>query len=454
MAALVAIPLIVRLLAIFVAGAMFGGLANWAIYRLAWYSRRISPWSPPPLGLPPRQWIDRLPVVGWLGMRREAAIHGRGFWVRPMLVELATGLGLAWLYWWEVARQSLVLGLEIPTQFGQIVALGAELPGWTAPPAVLHAMFLAHALLIVWMLAASFIDIDEKLIPDEIAVSGTLLGLFLATLLPLSLLPIVAERPMPPALGHAIIDAVGKPVLGPSGGPLYLESMTATAPAAWPDVLAPAPNWRSLVLGLGCYWFWCLALAPRIWRGRRGAMTALRLIGARVWRELGRPPLLHITLVGSVLITAVWWWAATGWIGLLTALVGMAGTGAFVWAVRIACSTALRVEALGFGDVTLMMMIGSFLGWQAGITIFFLAPIAGLVVGLIQFIVIRDNVIPYGPFLCLGALTAFVAWAPIWNRLQPVFEVVWLVPVALIVCLVLMWAMLSVWQAIKRQFVS
>jgi hypothetical protein len=100
------------------------------------------------------------------------------------------------------------------------------------------------------------------------------------------------------------------------------------------------------------------------------------------------------------------------------------------------------------------MMIGAFLGWQAGITIFFLAPIAGLVVGLIQFIVIRDNVIPYGPFLCLGALTAFVAWAPIWNRLQPVFEVVWLVPVALIVCLVLMWAMLSVWQAIKRQFVS
>ena len=40
------------------------------------------------------------------------------------------------------------------------------------------ALLLAALLFpICWMLAASFIDIDEKLIPDEITITGTLVGL-------------------------------------------------------------------------------------------------------------------------------------------------------------------------------------------------------------------------------------------------------------------------------------
>ena len=57
---------------------------------------------------------------------------------------------------------------------------------------------------------------------------------------------------------------------------------------------------------------------------------------------------------------------------------------------------------MGFGDVTLMMMVGAFLGWQAGVVIFFLAPFAGLVVGVLQLVLRRDDEIPYGPFLCLA----------------------------------------------------
>ena len=33
---------------------------------------------------------------------------------------------------------------------------------------------------------------------------------------------------------------------------------------------------------------------------------------------------------------------------------------------------------MGFGDVTLMAMIGAFLGWQAAVLTFFLAPFFGL----------------------------------------------------------------------------
>ena len=93
-------PLEVRLAILFVIGAAVGSLVNWAVYALAYHPRAVGPWRRPATGAPPRRWFDRLPIVGWLGLRREAALHGTGFWVRPMLVELCIGLGFAALYWW------------------------------------------------------------------------------------------------------------------------------------------------------------------------------------------------------------------------------------------------------------------------------------------------------------------------------------------------------------------
>jgi hypothetical protein len=101
---------------------------------------------------------------------------------------------------------------------------------------------------------------------------------------------------------------------------------------------------------------------------------------------------------------------------------------------------------MGFGDVTLMMMVGTFLGWQPCLVVFFLAPFAGLVVGLLQLIVKRDQVIPYGPFLCLAALVTLVFWASIWNVVNPVFAVGWLVPAVVIGCLAAMSIMLYLWR--------
>ena len=66
-----------------------------------------------------------------------------------------------------------------------------------------------------------------------------------------------------------------------------------------------------------------------------------------------------------------------------------------------------------------------------------------------QFMLRRDDVIPYGPFLCMAATVVVGFWAGIWNWAQPLFAMGWLVPAVLIVCLVLLGVVLAIWQLLK-----
>ena len=442
-----AVPPTFQLLIVGVIGAALGALVNWATYRFAWFHpREISPWGPKPEKAAARNFFDRLPIFGWLGLRREHAIHGKGFWIRPLLIELSIAFGLAWLYWWEVHQQALVVG-QVEEIF-QLRLLGLAN---FAPVMWTQATFLNHALLITLMAAASFIDIDEKIIPDEITVPGTLLGLALAALLPLGLLPHADIRKAPEVVSEPIKLPNQAAVLVFPGNAMYVEPTTLSSPR---ELSMQVGSWQYLLVGQGCWWLWCFALTPRVFRGRRGLCRGLSILMRRVMRELTRPPLMIIALLGSILIAVVWWSNGAAWVGLLTSLVGLAVSGGLVWAIRLVGTAALNREAMGFGDVTLMMMVGTFLGWQAGILIFFLAPFAGLVVGLMQLILRRDDEIPYGPFLCLAALFVMVQWAEVWNRVQFAFSVGWLMPAVLIVCVMMLGVMLFIWQQIKRRLIG
>jgi hypothetical protein len=76
-------------------------------------------------------------------------------------------------------------------------------------------------------------------------------------------------------------------------------------------------------------------------------------------------------------------------------------------------------------------------------------PFAGLLVGIMQFIFRRDDVIPYVPYLCLASATVVIAWAPIWVWAQPMFAYPLLVIAVLAVCLVLLGVLLFLWRLIK-----
>ncbi|MBP7056221.1 MAG: prepilin peptidase [Candidatus Omnitrophica bacterium] len=69
-------------------------------------------------------------------------------------------------------------------------------------------------------------------------------------------------------------------------------------------------------------------------------------------------------------------------------------------------AAAFKKEAMGEGDIILMGAIGAFLGWKLTILAFFIAPFFGALFGLVVKAKTSQSVIPYGPFLALGAVIA------------------------------------------------
>lgn len=101
--------------------------------------------------------------------------------------------------------------------------------------------------------------------------------------------------------------------------------------------------------------------------------------------------------------------------GLVWSLTGAAIGAGVTWLARGISSRVLGQEAMGFGDVTLMAMIGSYLGWQPMLFVFLLAPFCGLVVGVTVKSLLNRPYVPYGPYLSAAAIVVMLSWRWIWS---------------------------------------
>lgn len=414
------IPLDLRLFLVGILGIVGGAMANWVIYRFAFFNPRpISPWGAKPDGADDRTWRDRIPIIGWFFLRRESNWHGTGFWIRPIWIEIGTAMAVMGLYWFETQTGGLLPEeLRIPRVLSQF------------EPDATH-IFFAQLILFVLMVAATFIDFDERIIPDVITIPGTLIALGTASVTTYTFMP----TPMP----------VG--VVPPSIPTLF--------DAPW---FAGNPVWMSstgLLLGLAIWTVWCFALADRRWSAvlvrRRGLGRAIRHFFQGLFLHGFWKFLAVMWIAGSAATYGVWALGGLHWRGLLTALIGLAVGGGMIWGIRIVAGWALQMEAMGFGDVTLMAMIGAFLGWQAALMAFFLSPFAAILIVLVRYVITRDTTTPFGPYLCAGAMMTILFWDRVYNQclvpnlllMGPIL--LWL-PVAL---LGLMGVMLFIWRLIK-----
>jgi len=135
--------------------------------------------------------------------------------------------------------------------------------------------------------------------------------------------------------------------------------------------------------------------------------------------------------------------------GLAVSLVGLVVGGGVVWAVRVIGHWTLRQEAMGFGDVILMAVIGSFLGWQATVTVFVISPLCALAVVAVSLFFKLSREIPFGPYLSLGCLLVLLGWPKIWPLAERICHLGPLLPVLAVLMLVMLAVCLLFTQLIK-----
>jgi leader peptidase (prepilin peptidase) / N-methyltransferase len=119
--------------------------------------------------------------------------------------------------------------------------------------------------------------------------------------------------------------------------------------------------------------------------------------------------------------------------------------------VRLISSRLLQMEAMGFGDVTLMGMIGSFLGWQAALLTFLIAPLIGLAAVAVARLLANHRILPYGPFLSGAAVIVMFNWSRLWAATRMIFSdlvALSLLLAAAAVLLVLLLGLIRLYRAI------
>ena len=253
------LPFEVRLIGFFLLGAILGSLANGAIYSWAYSPRPIGPWPRRAPDGPSRQAKDWIPIFGWLPLRREVTLHGVGYWIRPLCIELFFGLFAAWLYWWEIDQGAL-----LPSWLSKVAD-----PQWLA---LFHLEYAVHLVFFWLLLVASMIDLDERMIPDLITLPGTLFLLVIAACLPKTALSSLYYRPdwLEPTSFWTLLTPADWP------------TMTFTSPLELPGWIFDFP---ALIIGLGCWLGWCFALTDRLWYSRHGWLRAVRLFWVHLIRS-------------------------------------------------------------------------------------------------------------------------------------------------------------------------
>ncbi|HNT85376.1 MAG TPA: prepilin peptidase [Ottowia sp.] len=154
-----------------------------------------------------------------------------------------------------------------------------------------------------------------------------------------------------------------------------------------------------------CVWRWGWSWTAAAWCLFAAMLVALTLID---WDTTLLPDDLTLPLL---------------WLGLIAATLGLTGVrlsdavwGAVagylsLWLVYWGFKLATGKEGMGFGDFKLFAALGAWFGWQALVPIILMASVIGALVGIGMKLLsaLREGgVVPFGPFLALGGITAMV----------------------------------------------
>ncbi|MBI3601582.1 MAG: prepilin peptidase [Candidatus Omnitrophica bacterium] len=301
---------------IFMAGSIVGSFLNVCIVRLPQAKSVVFPSSHCPRCQKPIAWYDNIPLVSWIVLGGRCRRCKTTIDFRYWLVEFLTASFFAVFY--------LTYGF--------------------------NPLLPAYLVMICCFMVATFVDLEHRIIPDEVSIGGLWAGLILSAFIP---------------------------QLHPSSENLVLGGFIA----GFLVVLCLLLSW--------IYPFFCKHLMEE------------EPYNDKPFKILVLLSLLFIAFVNNFMFIP-----PPGIASLAAALIGfIIGAGA-IYAMGLLGDILFRKESMGGGDVKLMAMIGAFLGWKTALLSFFIAPFFGAIVGIIEKIRTKDSTIAYGPFLVLGALVS------------------------------------------------
>ena len=161
------------LILVFITGASVGSFLNVCIARLPFEKSLLWPNSRCGNCLQSIRWYDNLPIISYFWLRGHCRVCGQKYSITYMLVELATAFLFVGLYWLEVVENVHNWPGHMP--FGR--ALGRF-------PATSWLGFAWHALLLSFLIVATVCDLRSREIPLQLTMTGTLIGLIGAALMP------------------------------------------------------------------------------------------------------------------------------------------------------------------------------------------------------------------------------------------------------------------------------
>ena len=340
-----AVPFHFWSLVFFVLGCIVGSFLNVCIYRLPLGLSIVTPKSHCPHCKYSIPWYLNIPLVTWLALRGRCKNCGAPISPRYFVVELLTGI--AFLSCW--------------------LAFG----GKSAAVALVYSVFIAG------MIAATFIDFEHFIIPDEITLGGIVVGFAASFFLP----SLQGARTPGEGILQSLIGALvgagtiyailrlGKLLFGRQRVKLPLDAKIVFTETSvhLPDREIPYEELfyrKSDVIVLRAR---TLELVDRGYADVlvRLSPSALEIGGEKIDPE----------------------------------------TVAYMEAVS--AEIILPREAMGLGDVKFMGAIGAFIGWQGVIFSLMLSSMIGAVAGVTLIVMRRrrwSSRMPYGPYIALAAV--------------------------------------------------
>lgn len=163
------------LIFVFCFGACIGSLINVVVARLPLEKSIIWPGSRCGSCYQSIPILANIPIFSYMFLRGRCFMCGARFSSRYFWVELLTGCAFAGLFWFDIFLNGHNLAFIKNSQFDINL-------GWV--PWRCWVFFIWHAILVSFLIAASLCDLDGKIIPLPLTVSGTIIGLIGAMLMP------------------------------------------------------------------------------------------------------------------------------------------------------------------------------------------------------------------------------------------------------------------------------